>query len=61
MMDDLRLAAWFLWITPFDDGLVELARGDVLASSAASLSPASAASRNLRTRVFSSDFTALLR
>src|SRR3954471_11626701 len=61
MMADLRFAAWFLWMTPFETALSSLREATRLASSAASLFPASAASRNLRTSVFSSDFTALLR
>src|SRR3954468_10084769 len=59
-MADLRLAAWFLWMTPLEAALsscLPAATARVLASS----EPASAASRNLRTEVFSADFTALLR
>ena len=41
MIDDLRLAAWFLWMTPFDTALSSLRDATRLASSAASLSPAS--------------------
>src|SRR3984957_21143137 len=60
-MADLRLAAWFLWITPLLAALSSLTDAARMASVAASTSPASAASRNLRTEVFSSDLTALLR
>src|SRR4051812_18648068 len=60
-MADLRLAAWFLWMTPLEAALsscLPASTARVLASSAL---PASAASRNLRTAVFSADFTDLLR
>ena len=60
-MADLRLAAWFLWMTPLEAALSSwrvASAASVLASSAL---PASAASRNLRTDVFSADFTDLLR
>ncbi len=60
-MLDLRLAAWFLWMTPLDAALSSLRVAARAASIAASLSPASAASRNLRTAVFRPDLTALLR
>jgi len=58
---DLRLAAWFLWITPLLAALSssrDALRSRVVADAA---SPESAASRKLRTAVFNSDFTALLR
>src|SRR3954469_6903252 len=60
-MADLRLAAWLVWMTPLLAALSssrEAVRSWVLAVAA---SPLSAASRNLRTAVLSSDFTALLR
>src|SRR5262249_51389104 len=60
-MADLRFAAWFLWITPLLAALSRLRLASRMASTAASVSPASAASRNLRTLVFSDDLTALLR
>src|SRR5689334_18254805 len=59
-MADLRLAAWFLWMTPLEAALsscLPASTARFLASSA----PDSAASRNLRTAVFSADFTALFR
>src|SRR5947209_19151839 len=60
-MADLRLAAWFLWMTPLlaalSSSLVAL-RSAVVAAAA---SLPSAASRKRRTAVLSSDFTALLR
>src|SRR5262245_50387959 len=58
---DLRFAACFLWITPLLAALSRLRLASRMASTAASVSPASAASRNLRTLVFSDDLTALLR
>ena len=61
-MDDFLLAAWFLWMTPLEtalSSLVDAVLERVLAR--ASLSPASAASRNLRIQVRSSLLTALLR
>src|SRR5215469_13504749 len=60
-MADLRLAAWFLWMTPLLTALSSLTLAARIAATAASALPASAASRNLRTDVFSSDLTALLR
>src|SRR5690349_15504175 len=60
-MADLRLAAWFLWMTPLEAALSSRLLASRAAASAASLSPAAAASRNLRTAVFSADFTDLLR
>src|ERR1700757_238502 len=60
-MADLRLAAWFLWMTPLLTALSSLMLAARIAASAASALPASAASRNLRIAVFSSDLTALLR
>ena len=58
---DLRLAAWFLWMTPLETALSSLRAASRPAASATSLSPASAASRNLRTAVFRPVLTALLR
>src|SRR5437764_2513184 len=58
---DLRLAAWFLWMTPLLAALSRLCDAVRMATAAASTSPASAASRNLRTAVLSDDLTALLR
>jgi hypothetical protein len=60
-MADLRLAAWFLWMTPLLAALSRLRQAARMAVVAASRSPASAASRNLRTELFSEVFTALLR
>src|SRR5215475_519139 len=60
-MADLRFAAWFLWITPLLAALSRPREASRMACTAASVSPASAASRNLRTLVFSDDLTALLR
>ena len=58
---DLRLAAWFLWITPFETALSSFLPASANAVAAAALSPAAAASRVARIAVFSSLFTALLR
>src|SRR5690348_17033761 len=58
---DLRFAAWFLWMTPLLAALSRLCDAVRMATVAVSTSPASAASRNLRTAVFSDDLTALLR
>src|SRR5690349_15969351 len=58
---DLRFAAWFLWMTPLLAALSRLCDAVRMATVAAGTSPASAASRNLRTAVFSDDLTALLR
>src|SRR6478672_9824913 len=60
-MADLRLAAWFLWMTPFEAALSSCLPASCAAVLACSALPDSAASRNLRTAVFSADFTALLR
>src|SRR4249920_3779045 len=60
-MADLRFAAWFLWIMPLLVALSRSRQASRMATVAASVSPASAASRNLRTLVFSDDLTALLR
>ena len=60
-MADLRLAAWFLWMTPLDAALSK-ARDAAWASWVAfAASPASAASRKRRIEVLSADFVALLR
>src|SRR5947207_11433717 len=58
---DLRLAAWFLWMTPLLAALSRLCDAVRMATVAASTSPASAASRNLRTAACSDDLSALLR
>src|SRR5262249_57594007 len=60
-MADFLLAAWFLWITPLLAALSNARDAARSATTAFSLSPASAASRNLRMDVFSADFTDLLR
>src|SRR5688572_29207164 len=60
-MDDLRLAAWLPWMTPFEAALSSAFIASRPAATAASLSPASDSSRNLRTAVFRRDFTAWLR
>src|SRR5687767_12564690 len=60
-MADLRLAAWFLWMTPLDAALSSLRAAAAASALALSASPAAAASRKLRTAVFSADFTDLLR
>ena len=58
---DLRLAAWFLWMTPLLTAMSSLRAAVRWAAIASSTLPAPAASRNLRIAVFSSDLTALLR
>src|SRR5690606_38028708 len=60
-IDDLRFAAWFLWMTPLEAALSSLRIATRAALVAASLSPAAAASRNLRTELFRPVLTALLR
>jgi hypothetical protein len=45
-MADLRLAAWFLWMTPLDAALSSLRPASLAKTIAVSLSPASAASRH---------------
>src|SRR6478752_8629859 len=60
-IDDLRFAAWLLWMTPREAALSSAFIASRLAATAASLSPASDSSRNLRTAVFRRDFTAWLR
>src|SRR3954454_21378404 len=60
-MADLRLDAWFLWITPLLTALSSFLDAARSASFAASLSPEAAASRKERTLVFSADLTDLLR
>ena len=60
-MADLRLAAWFLWITPLLAALSSLVRAERMVWVIFSWSPASAASRNWRTAVRREDFTDLLR
>src|SRR5512139_326780 len=58
---DLRLAAWFLWMTPLLTALSSLRQALRISALAFSTSPVSEASRNLRIAVLSSDLTALLR
>ena len=60
-IEDLRFAAWLPWMTPFEAALSSARIASRLAATAASLSPASDSSRNLRTAVFRRDFTAWLR
>jgi hypothetical protein len=60
-MEDLRLAAWFLWMTPLLAALSSARVASRASAVAAAASPASAASRNLRTAVLTEDFTSLLR
>src|ERR687894_1929960 len=60
-MPDLRLAAWFLWMTPLLAALSSALLAVCRAVVAAAASPASAAERNRRTAVFSADLTATLR
>src|SRR5690349_494681 len=60
-MADLRLAAWFLWITPLLAALSSLRAASRSSAVACSTSPVAAASLNLRTDVFSADLTDLLR
>src|SRR5690606_11967766 len=60
-MADLRLAAWFLWMTPFDAALSSLRAVSAASALASSTLPASAASWNRRTAVFSAERTDLLR
>src|ERR1044071_5252560 len=60
-MADFLLAAWLAWVTPLETALSSLVDAARSASEAASLSPAAAAARNLRTHVRSSLLTALLR
>src|SRR5688572_12274476 len=58
---DLRLAAWFLWITPLETALSSLREASRMSAVAVSRSPPSDASWNLRTAVLSADLTDLLR
>ena len=60
-MPDLRLAAWFLWMTPLLAALSSALLAVCSAVAAASASPASAAVRKCRTAVFRADLTATLR
>src|SRR3982751_1259850 len=60
-MADLRLAAWFLWMTPLLAALSSLRDASRSSVSAAVASPDWTASLNLRIAVFSDDFTDLLR
>src|SRR3984885_2869177 len=58
---DLRLAAWFLWMTPLLAALSSMTNAARMACVAFSASHAAAASRNWRPDVFSADSTALFR
>ena len=58
---DLRFAAWFLWMMPLLAALSRARVASRASSWAFAASPASAASRNLRTEVFRADLTDLLR
>ena len=59
---DLRFAAWFLWMTPLLTAWSSLRDASRSSATVASLpSPVAADSWNLRTAVFSDDFTDLLR
>src|ERR1700754_1823882 len=60
-MADLRLAAWFLWMTPLLTALSSLRDASRISTVAFSVSPAAVASWNLRIAVFSDDLTDLLR
>src|SRR3712207_6805479 len=59
--DDLRFAAWFLWMTPLLTALSSLRDAARSAEAAFSASPDSTAVRTVRARVRSSLLTALLR
>src|SRR5205823_4732874 len=59
-MADLRLAAWFLWITPLLTALSSWREAAWASSAAFAVSPASAASRNRRMCVRRADLMALL-
>ena len=58
---DLRLAAWFLWMTPLLAALSSALLAVASAAAAASASPEVAAVRTRRTAVFRADLTATLR
>ena len=58
---DLRLAAWFLWMTPLLTALSSLREAALSGRGRPAASPASMASRAARMAVFSSLLTALLR
>src|SRR3954447_542058 len=60
-MADLRLAAWFLWITPLPAALSRARAAARCSSTASSALPASTASRNFRTAVRTAERTDLLR
>src|SRR5689334_22126108 len=60
-MADFLLAAWLAWMTPLPAALSSLRLASRSRTSAWSLSPASAASRNFRIAVFTEDLTDLLR
>ena len=61
LMADLRFAAWFLWMTPFEAALSSLREAVRSAAAAASASPAATALSTARMAVLISDFTATLR
>src|SRR5689334_11487560 len=58
---DLRLAAWFLWITPLLTAWSSFREASRINAAAFSASPPAAASWNLRMAVFREDLTDLLR
>src|ERR671930_583695 len=60
-MADFLLAAWLAWMTPLPAALSSFLLASRSSSTAFSLSPASAASRNFRIAVFTEDLTDLLR
>ena len=60
-MPDLRLAAWFLWMTPLLAALSRALPAAWRAAVAAAASPESAAARKRRTVVLRADLTATLR
>ena len=60
-MADLRLAAWFLWMTPLEAALSSARLAAWASVVALSLSPAATASLKRRTAVRRPDLTALLR
>src|SRR5690606_2747133 len=60
-MADLRFAAWLRWMTPLLTALSSLREASRRSTVAVSVSPACAASWNLRIAVFSDDLTDLLR
>src|SRR5664279_1065623 len=60
-MADFLLAAWLVWMTPLLAALSRARDATCRRAAAVSRSPASAASRKLRTAVFREDLTDLLR